>query len=68
MLMATRNNIYSFFPNVSHGCKIFESPDNSAYLSITMDEIKVAITDQDSTLLNLTVQNLTIRFRITEAR
>ena len=67
----TRNTIYSFFPNVSPGYKIVETPRNLVYLPITMNQIhtmKVNITDQNGTLLNLRGETLTIRFKIREAR
>ena len=67
----TRNTIYSFFPKVSPGYKIIESPANLVYLPITLgviDSPGVSITDQDDHLLNLRNEKLMIRFRITEAR
>ena len=68
---ATKNTIYSFFPDVSPGYKIIESPVNLVYLPITLDTIdslNVYITDQDDHLLNLRNEKLTIRFHIREAR
>ena len=67
----TKNTIYFFFPKVSPGYKIIESPVNLVYLPITLDTIdilKVSITDQDDHLLNLRNEKLTIRFHIREAR
>ena len=67
----TKNTIYSFFPKVSPGYKIIESPVNPVYLPITLDTIEslnVSITDQDDHLLNLRNEKLTIRFHIREAR
>ena len=67
----TKNTIYSFFPDVSPGYKIIESPVNLVYLPITLDTIdslNVTITDQDYHLLNLRNEKLTIRFHIREAR
>ena len=67
----TKSTIYSFFPDVSPGYKIIESPVNLVYLPITLDTIdslNVAITDQDYHLLNLRNEKLTIRFHIREAR
>ena len=67
----TKNTIYSFFPKVSPGYKIIESPVNLVYLPITLDTIDrltVSITDQDDNLLNLRNEKLTIRFHIREAR
>ena len=67
----TKITIYSFFPNVSPGYKIIESPVNLVYLPITLDTIdslNVTITDQDYHLLNLRNEKLTIRFHIREAR
>ena len=67
----TKNTIYSFFPKVSPGYKIIESPVNLVYLPITLDTIdslNVSITDQDDHLLNLRNEKLTIRFHIRKAR
>ena len=67
----TKNTIYSFFPKVSPGYKIIESPVNLVYLPITLDTIdslNVYITDQDDHLLNLRNEKITIRFHIREAR
>ena len=67
----TKRTIYSFFPDVSPGYKIIESPVNLVYLPITLDTIdslNVTITDQDYHLLNLRNEKLTIRFHIREAR
>ena len=64
----TKNTIYSFFPKVSPGYKIIESPVNLVYLPITLDTIDslaVSITDQDDHLLNLRNE---IRFHIREVR
>ena len=66
-----KNTIYSFFPKVSPGYKIIETPVNLVYLPITLDTIdslEVSITDQDDHLLNLRNEKLTIRFHIREAR
>ena len=68
---ATKNTIYSFFPKVSPGYKIIESPVNLVYLPLildTIDNLNVSITDQDDHLLNLRNEKLTIRFHIREAR
>ena len=67
----TKNTIYSFFPKVSPGYKIIDTPVNLVYLPITLDTIdslNVSITDQDNHLLNLRNEKLTIRFHIREAR
>ena len=67
----TKSTIYSFFPKVSPGYKIIESPVNLVYLPLTLDTIdslNVTITDQDDHLLNLRNEKLTIRFHIREAR
>ena len=66
-----KNTIYSFFPKVTPGYKIIESPVNLVYLPImldTIDSLNVSITDQDDHLLNLRNKTLTIRFHIREAR
>ena len=67
---ATKNTIYSFFPKVSPGYKIIESPVNLVYLPITLDtldSLNLYITDQDDHLLNLRNEKLMIRFHIREA-
>ena len=67
----TKSTIYSFFPKVSPGFKIIESPVNLVYLPVTLDtidNINLSITDQDNQLLNLRNEKLTIRFHIREAR
>ena len=67
----TKNTIYSFFPKVSPGYKISESPVNLVYLPVTLDTIgslEVLIMDHDDHLLNLRNEKLTIRFHIREAR
>ena len=67
----TKSTIYSFFPDVSPGYKIIESPVNLVYLPITLDTIdslNVTITDQDYNLLNLRNEKFTIRFHIRKAR
>ena len=66
---SVKNTIYSFFPNVSPGYKIIETPVNLVYLPITLDTIHslgVSLTDQNGKLLNLRGENLTIRFHIRE--
>ena len=67
----TKNTIYSFFPDVSPGYKIIESPVNLVYLPIltdTIQNINLSITDQDENILNLRGEKLTARFHIREAR
>ena len=67
----TKNTIYSFFPKVSPGYKIIETPVNLVYLPITLDiidSLEVSITDQNDHLLNLRNEELTIRFHVREAR
>ena len=64
---STQNTIYSFFPNVSPGYKIMESPINLVYLPVTLHTIngmEVSITDQDGNQLNLRGETLTMRFHI----
>ena len=64
---STHNTIYSFFPNVSPGYKIMESPINLIYLPVILDTInsmEVSITDQDDNQLNLRGETLTMRFHI----
>ena len=65
-----KNTIYSFFPTVSPGYKIIESPVNLVYLPLLIDtisDINTSITDQDDNLLNLRNEKLSIRFHIREA-
>ena len=67
----TKNTIYSFFPDVSPGFKIIESPVNLVYLPLltdTISNLNLSITDQDDNLLNLRDEKLTARFHIREAR
>ena len=67
----TKNTIYSFFPDVSPGFKIIESPVNLVYLPLLTDTIQnlnLSITDQDENILNLRGEKLTARFHIREAR
>ena len=59
-----------FFPKISPGYKIMESPVNLVYLPITLDTIdrlEVSITDQDNHLPNLRNKKLMIRFHVREA-
>ena len=61
--------VYSFFPNVSPGYKIVETPINLVYLPLTLDTIhsmETSLTDQKGELLNLRGENLTMRFHIRE--
>jgi len=61
--------LYSFFPNVSPGFKIVETPKNLVYLPIFMNTIQrmeTTITDQNGTLLNNRGEVITIRFHIKE--
>ena len=61
--------IYSFFPNVSPGYKIIETPLNLVYLPVCGSEISsltVKLTDQDGKLLNLRGETITIRFHLRE--
>ena len=59
--------IYSFFPNVSPGYKIIETPPSVVYLPITLDAIysmETTLTDQNGRELNLRGENITIRFHV----
>ena len=61
--------IYSFFPAVSPGYKIIETPANLVYLPITLDaiySIETSLTDQNGLQLNLRGENVTIRFHVRE--
>jgi hypothetical protein len=66
---STQPTIYSFFPNISPGYKIIETPVNLVYLPVTLDTIhslETSLTDQDGGLLNLRGEKLTMRFHIRE--
>jgi len=59
--------IYSFFPSVSPGYKIIEKPHNLIYLPVHVKYIKtltVTVTDQKGNLLDLSGEQLSIRFHI----
>jgi hypothetical protein len=60
--------VYSFFPNVSPGYKIVESPNNLVYLPISqagnIQRVRVWLTDQDGKQLNLRGETITIRFHV----
>ena len=60
--------VYSFFPNVSPGYKIVESPNNLVYLPISqtgnMSRMSVWLTDQSDVQLNLRGEVVTIRLHI----
>ena len=61
--------IYSFFPNVSPGYKIVETPRNLVYLPITLDVIhglETSLTDQNGTAIDNRGETLTIRFHLRE--
>ena len=63
----TQNTIYSFFPNVSPGCKIVENPKNLAYLPVILDKIskmETVVTDQNGKQLNLRGENLPLERNI----
>jgi len=66
----TGNVIYSFFPNVGPGYKIFKEPVNLVFLPITLSTIssmETILTDQNGKLVNLRGEELSIRFVIREA-
>ena len=59
--------VYNFFPNVSPGEKIVSQPKNIIYVPLTMSIISsmtVWITDQESNLLDLRGEQLTLTFHI----
>jgi len=61
--------INSFFPAVSPGYKIIETPSNLVYIPITLDAIysmEITMTDQNCHLLNLREENVSIRFHVRE--
>jgi len=60
---------YSFFPGVSRGYKIIETPANLVHLQVTLDAIysmQTSLTDQNGKLLNLRGENVSIRFHVRE--
>ena len=66
---STQPTIYTFFPNVSPGYKIIETPHNLLYLPITSDaihRITIWLTDQNENELNLRGENLSKRFHLRE--
>ena len=69
----SRNNntllplIYSFYPDVAPGSKIYERPLNPVYFPINIEniyQIRVWITDQDGNLINLSHEELSICLQI----
>ena len=59
--------IYSFFPKVSPGRKIVQTPVNPIYLPVSLNNIRdlhVKITDQKNIPLDLRGEEVTIRFHI----
>jgi hypothetical protein len=59
--------VYAFFPKVSPGHKIVETPNKLIYLPLNKNEIRsinVWITDQNGKGLNLRGETITIRFHI----
>ena len=64
-----QRNPYIFFPAVSPGYKIIETPANLVYLPITLDaicSIETSLTVQNGQQLNLRGENVTIRFHVRE--
>jgi len=65
----TQPTIYSFFPNVSPGQKIIETPGNLVYLPVTLDTIhsmETILTDQNGSQLNLRGEIVSMRFHLKE--
>ena len=61
--------IHQFFPNVSPGFKIIESPQNIIYFPVTVktiDKITIKIVDQDFNIVDFRNENVTIRLHIKE--
>lgn len=61
--------IHQFFPNVSPGYKIIESPQNIIYFPVTVnviDKITIKIVDQDLNLVDFRNETVTIRLHIKE--
>ena len=66
---SSQSMLYFFFPNVSPGYKIIETPVNLVYLPITSDTINsitVLLIDQNGKEFNLWEENLSIRFHLLE--
>lgn len=66
---STQPTVYSFFPNVSPGHKIIETPGNLVYLPITLDTIhsmETILTDQNGNQLNLRGETVSLRFHLKE--
>ena len=58
---------YNFFPNLAPGQKILEAPLNLIYFPVTVDVIStlsVWLTDQQGKLLDLSGEELSIRFHL----
>jgi len=61
--------VYSFFPNVSPGYKIIETPHNLVYLPVTQEKIcsmLTTLTDQTGKVLNLRGEAITMRLHLRE--
>lgn len=59
--------IHQFFPNVSPGFKIIESPQNIIYFPVTVkviDKITVKILDQNGDLVNFRGETVTLRLHV----
>lgn len=59
--------IHQFFPNVSPGFKIIESPQNIIYFPVTVkviDKITVKIIDQNGDLVNFRNETVTLRLHV----
>ena len=66
---STQPIIYSFFPDISTGYKIIETPHNLLYLPITSDtihSITIGLIDQNGNELYIREENLSIRFHLRE--
>ena len=65
----TTNDIYSFYPEVAPGYKIFEKPFHLIYLPIVVHKIssmETRIVDQNGHLMNFRGEDIIIRFHIRE--
>ena len=59
--------LYSFFPNVSPGYKVVETPINIVYLPVIsrdITSIRIWITDQDGNIVSLNGENIFLRLEI----
>ena len=59
--------IHQFFPNVSPGFKIIETPHNIIYFPVTVkviDKINIKIIDQNGDLVNFRNETVSLRLHV----